>query len=48
MPVALASAHLLVVRGAHRRVGLRYVLSSPYDAGLGDYGIHTSENPVAA
>ena len=36
------------VRRAYRRVGLRYLLSSPYDAGLGAYGFRTNENPVAA
>ena len=36
------------VREAYRRVGLRYVLSSSYDAWLGAYGFRTYENPVAA
>jgi hypothetical protein len=36
------------VRGAYRRVGLRHVLSSPYDAGLGAYGSGSDENPFAS
>ena len=36
------------VRGAYRSVGLRYVLTSPYDAGLGAYGFRSDENPFAS
>ena len=36
------------VRGAYRRVGLRHVLSNPYDAGLGAYGFRSDENPFAS
>jgi hypothetical protein len=33
---------------AYRRVGLRYVVNRPYDAGLGANGFRTNENRVAA
>jgi hypothetical protein len=36
------------VRGAYRRVGLRHVLSSSYDARLGAYGFRSDENPFAS
>ena len=36
------------VRGAYRRVGLHYVLSSPYDAGRDAYGFHSNENPFVS
>lgn len=36
------------VHGAYRSVGLRHVLASPYDAGLGAYGFPSDENPFAS
>jgi hypothetical protein len=33
---------------AYRHVGARYVVNSPYDAGLGANGFRTNEKPVAA
>ena len=36
------------VRGAYSSVGLRHVLTSPYDAGLGAYGFRSDENPFAS
>jgi hypothetical protein len=36
------------VRGAYPSVGLRHVLTSPYDAGLGAYGFRSDENPFAS
>ena len=36
------------VRGAYPSVGLRHVLTSPYDAGLGAYDFRSDENPFAS
>ena len=43
-----AEGRLAEVRGAYRSVGLRHVLTRPYDAGLGAYGFRSDENPFAS